>query len=94
MITRKQCKSLKVSLRSHHSCAYLIEKKAFDNLSVQEYGNFSLQWMARLNAQANTCQSVAFLVLPSAFSPLLDYYHDQEIMEHDHVIYNVFVFAN
>ena len=59
----------------HHSTAYLIEKNTFDNLSISEYGRFSVQWMYHLNQHSNAEQWIAWQTLPHAFSALLDYYY-------------------
>ena len=75
----------------HRSTAYLVEKTSFSYLPVSEYGRFSTQWMRQMNEQSATYQSVAWLVPPSVFSPLLDYYHGGEDKTvYPLVMYNVF----
>lgn len=75
----------------HGSVSYLIEKKDFNKLPIDRYGQFSTQWMGHLDAQSNARQSVAWLVPAFAFSPLSDYYHRQEVSaSYPLVAYNVF----
>lgn len=52
----------------HRATAYLIEKESFDHLSVSEYGQFLMDWVAQLNNQWQSHRSIAFVVPPSAVS--------------------------
>ena len=73
----------------HRSRAYLIEKKAFTNITLSEYGSFLMQWISRLDSQWKGPQSVALRVPPPEYAALQQYAREYGISFYLNVSYEV-----
>ena len=78
----------------HQASAYVLEKHAFDDLSVDEYGRLLLKWIAQLDKKLNgyplDIQQRVALFSPPAFSVSLNQYFRENAEVYFHTIYKVF----